>query len=157
MKKFFILALLFFAFQCVSTLAYAQEPARRFRITFEMDGKKVETRLTLRIKHNGELAELKYVPTEPLAFPELKPGDRFDLWIVTDKYVFPFLDMHPDALKVSGWRIGIDRRPFHLNYLELKLLSPDVKLVYYMIYQLADGGETPTWFESRKTLDAFRK
>jgi hypothetical protein len=155
MKKLFAIALFFFACQSVSTLA--QEPARRFPITFETDGKKVQTSLTLRIKHGGKLTEIKYIPTEPLAFPEFRPDDRFDLWIVTDKYVFPFLDMHSDALKVSGWRIGIDHRPFHLDYLEVKLLKPDVKLVYYMIYQLADGAETPIWFESDKPLDAFRK
>ena len=145
-----------FAFGCVS-FAFSQQPARKFPIIFEMDGRRVETSLTLRIKQNDKLTEINYSPTESFAFPELTPSERFDLWVVTDKYIFPFLDMHPDALKVAGWRIGIDRRPFHLDYLELKLLTPDVKLVYYMIYQLAEGGETPIWFESRRTLDAFRK
>ncbi len=156
MKKLSLLALVLLACGPLGSIAFTQE-ASRFPITFEMDGKKVETSLTLRIKQNGKLTEIKYSPTEPLAFPQLAAGERFDLWVVTNKYVFPFLDMHPDALKVSGWRIGIDRRPFHLGYMELKFLRSDVKLVYYMIYQHSDGGETPIWFESRDTLETFRK
>ena len=156
MKKPISIALFLFASGCF-TLALSQQKARRFPITFEVDGKKVETGLTLRIKQNRKLTEIKYTPTEPVSFPELTAGKAFDLWIVTDKYVFPFLGMNPDALAVSGWRIGIDHPPFHLDYLELKLLKPDVKLVYYLIYQLADGGETPIWVESDKPLDAFRK
>jgi hypothetical protein len=64
--------------------------------------------------------------------------------------------MHPDALTVAGWRIGVFVRPFsRKRYLELTLLEPEVKLVYYLIYQHRDG-ETPTWFESRETLEAYR-
>lgn len=122
-----------------------------------MDGRKFDTSLILRIKQNGKLTELKYSPTEPITLPVLVPNERFDLWVVTDKYIFPYPNMHADAFAVAGWRIGIDRRPFHLNYLELKFLKPDVKFVYYMIYQHADAGETPIWFKSDKPLATFRK
>ena len=110
----------------------------------------------LRIKQEGKLTEIKYNPKRPTRFPRLNPGQRFDLWVVTDKYTFPFLGMHPDALTVSGWRIGADERPFDLKYMEFRLMRPDVTLVYYMIYQLADGAETPIWIETDETLDAYR-
>ncbi|HSS21560.1 MAG TPA: hypothetical protein VLL54_15915 [Pyrinomonadaceae bacterium] len=133
-----------------------QEPSRLFPITFEINGKKVDTDLTLRIRQDGKLFEVKYVSSEPLALPKLKPGKRFDLWIVTDTYTFPFEDMHPDAFKVAGWRIGFDSPPYDLEYMELRLISPGVKFVYYLIYQHADGGVTPMFFESHPPLDWYR-
>jgi hypothetical protein len=136
--------------------AFAQRSTRPFKISFEMNGKKVETNLRLRIKEDGKLTEIKHAANEPIEFPELKPGKRFDLWIITDDYTFPFFDMHPDALTVGGWRVGVDVRPFHLDYMELTLLRPDIELVYYMIYQNADGGETPILIESQHPLKDFR-
>lgn len=57
---------------------------------------------------------------------------------------------------VAGWRVGIDVRPFDVAYGELKPLPPRIKLVYYMIYQHAEGGETPIWIESTKPLKDLR-
>ena len=156
MRKLISITLLLFASGGLNS-ALSQQRARQFPITFEMDGKKVETSLTLRIEQDGKRAEIKYSPTEPLVFPELTSGKPFNLSVVTDKYTFRFANLPLEALDVAGWRLGIDRRPFHLDYLELKHLNPNVKLVYYIIYQNADGGETPFWFESDKTLDAFHK
>src|SRR5262245_5708613 len=65
---------------CLTSFAFGQQPGRRFPITFEMDGRKVETGFTVRIKQKGKLTELKYSPNEPLVFPELAPNERFDLW-----------------------------------------------------------------------------
>jgi hypothetical protein len=134
----------------------AQKPARPFKISFEEDGKKVVTNLRLRLKYRGKITEIKYSPGSRLSFPRLKPREEFDLWIITDKYTLPFLKMPGAALRVAGWRIGIDDRPFDLDYLELTLMAAKVRLVYYMIYQLADGGETPIWFESSKSVKEFR-
>jgi len=134
----------------------AQKPARPFKISFEEDGKEVVTNLRLRLKYRGKITEIKYTLGSRPSFPRLKPREKFDLWIITDKYTLPFLKMHRDALRVAGWRVGIDARPFDLKNFELSLLPAEVRLVYYMMYQLADGGETPIWFESSKLLEDFR-
>jgi hypothetical protein len=156
MKNVLATLLFIFAVSGFDLNPFAQRNARPFKISFEMNGKKIETSLTLRIKHEGKVAEIKYAANEPIEFPKLKPGKRFDLWIITDDYTFPFLDMHPDALTVAGWRIGVDVRPFHLDYMEFRLMRSDIKLVYYMIYQHADGGETPIWIECQQSLKDFR-
>jgi hypothetical protein len=151
-----LLSIVFILLACGS-FGFAQQPTRGFTITFEMDGKKVDTPLTLRIKHNGKLTEINYSPTKPVVFPPIPAGERFDLWVVTDKYVFPFLNMHADDLNVSAWRIGTEQRFFHLDYLEPGGLPPDVKLVYYLIYELPHRGRTRIWIESREPLEGFRK
>src|SRR5690242_7232766 len=92
MKKLFVIALFFFACQSVSNLA--QEPARRFPITFEMDGKKVQTSVTLRIKHGGKLTEIKYIQPNRLhsrnsdlttgsTYGSLQINTYFRFWICT--------------------------------------------------------------------------
>jgi hypothetical protein len=134
----------------------AQKTGRPFKVSFEEDGKEVVTSLRLRLRYRGKITELKYIPGGRLFFPKLKRREEFDLWIITDKYTLSFLKMPGDALRVAGWRIGIDDRPFDLEYLELTLLGPEVRLVYYMIYQHAGGGETPIWFESSKSAHEFR-
>jgi hypothetical protein len=154
MKQSLVVALVILSWGSLHRTVLAQD--RPFTISFEMNGQRVETNLTVRIKQGDQLTEIKYVPNSPIRFPVLEPGKRFDIWIITDTYRLPFLDMHPDALTVAGWRVGIDVRPFDLDYLELKLLSRRVKLVYYMIYQHADGGITPIWFESREPLKDLR-
>ncbi|HEU4387225.1 MAG TPA: hypothetical protein VFV34_05470 [Blastocatellia bacterium] len=156
MRKLISITLLLFASGCFNSTA-SQQKAGRFPISFERDGRKVGTSLTLRIEQNGKRTELEYSPTKPLVFPELTRGKPFNLSVITDKHIFPFGDLPLDALDVAGWRLGIDRRPFHLDYVELKLLKRNMRLVYYSIYQHADGGETPIWFESDKTLDAYHK
>lgn len=154
MTKLFAFVL-FISLAGQSTLL-AQKSARPFKISFEEDGKEVATNLRLRLKYRGKITEIKYSPGSRLSFPRLKPREKFDLWIITDKYTLPFLKMHRDALRVAGWRIGIDDRPFDLENLELTLLAAEVRLVYYMIYKHADGGETPIWFESSKPIQEFR-
>lgn len=127
-----------------------------FKISFEEEGKKVATNLKLRFQHQGKITEISYIPGRPLAFPKLKPLEQFDLWIITDKYTLPFLNMPANALEVAGWRVGIDARPFHLEYVELNVLPAEVRVVYYMIYKHANGDETPILFESSKSLEEFR-
>ena len=155
MKKIVVVALFILFLGSPQRTVLAQR-ARPFKISFEMNGRQVKTNMTLRIKQNDKVTEIKYAPNAPIQFPALKPGERFDLWIISKNYTLPFLDMHPSALTVAGWRVGIDVRPFDLHYIELKALSPHVKLVYYMIYQHANGGETPIWIESREPLKDFR-
>jgi hypothetical protein len=151
-----LFATVLFVFLVGQGTLLAQKPARPFNISFEEDGKAVVANLTLRLKYRGQITEIKYSPGSRLSFPRLKRREEFDLWIITEKYILPFLKMPGDALRVAGWRIGIDERPFDLEYLELTLLAADVRLVYYMIYKRADGGETPIWFESSKSLREFR-
>lgn len=135
---------------------FAQKRARPFQISFEEDGKEVVTDLRLRLRYRGKITVIKYSPGSRPSFPRLRPREEFDLWITTDKYTLPFLKMPGDALRVAGWRIGIDDRPFDLEYLELTLLGAEVRLLYYMIYKHADGDETPIWFHSSESLEEFR-
>jgi proline iminopeptidase len=134
----------------------AKQPAGPFKISFEEDGKRLVTKVRLRLKYQGKITEINYIPGKPLAFPKLEPREPFDLWIITDRYTLPFLEMPGSALEVAGWRVGIDARPFDLKYYELRLLPASVRLVYYIIYKHADGGETPIWIESSKPAEEFR-
>ncbi len=155
MTRLFAFALLILLFG--QGIVLAERPPRPFKISFEQDGKKVATRLRLRLNHQGKIIEINYRPGKPVHFPTLEPREEFDLWIISEKYTLPFLKKPGTMLGAAGGRVGIDARPFDLKeYLELTLLPAKVKLVYYIMYVHPDGPETPIWFESSKLLEDFR-
>jgi hypothetical protein len=151
-KKF---ALVLFIFLAGQEILLAQKPTRPFTITFEEDGKEVVTNLRVRLRYRGKITKRKYSPGSRLSFPRLGRREAFDLWITSDKYTLPFLKIPGQALLMAGWRIGVDNRPFELEYLEMFPVAADVQVVYYMIYNHPDGSVTPILFESSKSVKRF--
>jgi hypothetical protein len=80
MKRIVPIVLTLLAWGFVGTPAFAQERNRLFQIVFEIDGKRADTILTLRVRQNDHVTEIKYSPLHIDRLPlELRLKERSPL------------------------------------------------------------------------------